>query len=488
MSPLRRPDVRGERGQATLIAVLALLLIGGLVGLVLTVSQRHAGEIKALADANRAFFAAQSGLNDALARLEAGTVALEEEGDELWVGTADAPLEVQGGTARVHVARTTDTLFTLTARARAGLQEQAIEVVVRRSEEGVYRNGIFAGNSSGDPGYQLELGGRLAQADQVFGDVYSGGGVAVSGDAEVIGTIRAMEGVTGKGAASAEIGKKQAIPDIAGMDYARTADIDVAAEFAGGSPTYRSNAAGGSAWQLAESNPAHIFRKNPSDRTAEINGTVKDDYFLEDPYEPVRADSGSDGSNAYPLTLSGVSGESGKSSNQKVFFVDGNLWIHNYQTMSLKFAHADASGVQVTFVVKGNIYISDNLFYSDNAKDGVAFIAMKDKAVADSGNIYFGDPVFGTLEQMHAFMYAENNFIDNNLSATGSAQVAVYGNMTAGNQVQIQRDYGSQHSKLTVNYDGRISAGSLMMPGLPRANPDEDGQWTYQATRRIARP
>ena len=45
-------------------------------------------------------------------------------------------------------------------------------------------------------------------------------------------------------------------------------------------------------------------------------------------------------------------------------------------------------------------------------------------------------------------MYAENNFYDNNLDASGSAQVTVHGNMTAGNQVLINRDYGTQHSKL----------------------------------------
>jgi hypothetical protein len=142
----------------------------------------------------------------------------------------------------------------------------------------------------------------------------------------------------------------------------------------------------------------------------------------------------------------------------------------------------------VTFVAKGNIYFSDNVFYKNTAEDGVAFIAMKDSAVADSGNIYFGDPIYGTLEQMHAFMYAENNFVDKNLNSTGSAKVAVYGNMTAGNKVDIQRDYGNQHSKLTVNYDGRISSGDLKMPGLPGSGDGGDGTWAFQAMRRIARP
>ena len=468
-----RPGAR--RGNATVVAVICLFVIGSLAAVVLTVTQRHSGEVSALADQNHAFFVAQAGVNDAISQLEAGDLELME-GEEVLIGSPDEPHSLSGGRYWVEVEREADSIFTLTSQARAGLQDKAIEVVLRQEVIGVYRNGVFAGNSSDDPTYTLELGGSLTQADQVYGDVYSGGSVDVGGDAEVLGTIRAVNSVTGKGSTSAETGKSQAIPDIAGMNYDTTADIMVAEEFSD-DEKYESNAAGGSAWQVGESNPAHIFRKNPSDRTSETSGTVKDDYFLEDPYETVLSDSTSDGSNAYPITLSGIDGESGKDSNQKVFFIDGNLWIHNYKTMSFKFANKEANGVQVTFVVKGNIYISDNLYYSNNSKDGVAFIAMKDSGVTDSGNIYFGDPQFGTLERMYAYLYAENNFHDVNLSATGSARVELYGNMTAGNQVKINRDYTTtvsgttvvQHSRLMVDFDERVADGEMELPGLPRA-------------------
>ncbi len=478
-----------RRGNATVLAVMILFVIGSLAAVVLTVTQRHSAEVSALTDQNRAFFVAQAGVNEVLAQLEAGDLELKE-GEELLIGNQDEPLQVSGGRYWVEVERDEDSVFTLTAQARAGLQERAIEVVVEQLTIGVYRNGIFAGNSSNDPAYTLELGGSLIQADQVYGDVYSGGDVEVDGDAEVFGTIRALGSVTGKGSVSAETGKKQGIPDIAGMNYATTADILVAKEFAD-DEKYESNAAGGSAWQVGESNPAHIFRKNPSDRTSETTGTAKDDYFLEDPYEPLRSDSKSDGSDAYPITLSGIDGESGKDSNRKVFFIDGNLWIHNTKTMSFKFANHEANGVQVTFVVKGNIYISDNLYYSNNSTDGVAFIAMKDSGVPDSGNIFFGDPRFGTLERMYAYLYAENNFHDVNLSATGSARVELYGNMTAGNQVKIKRDYATtvdgktvlQHSKLAVDFDERVANGELLLPGLPRAAADAEGKFEVLSWR-----
>jgi len=206
---------------------------------------------------------------------------------------------------------------------------------------------------------------------------------------------------------------------------------------------------------------------NPSDRTTNTNATEKDDFFLEDPYETVRSDSGQDGSNAYRFSPSGVSGEPGVDSNQKVFYIDGNLWLHNRRSYSLGMAHSEANGVQITVVVRGNIYFADNFFYQDDDKDGIAFIAMTDDDVDDSGNIYFGDPVYGTLQEMHAFMYAENNFYDMNLDEDGSSEVALFGNMTAGNQVVIERDFDGQHTKLSVEFDQRIARGDLDMPGLP---------------------
>jgi hypothetical protein len=374
---------------------------------------------------------------------------------------------------------------TLIVRSTAEVrgETEVLEALLTGGGSDIYDHALFAGNSSGDPLYKLKLGGTKAQADLVNGDVYSGGAVAVTGNATVTGAIRADGAITG---ATGETGVSQPIPDIAAMDYPNTADFKVGQLFLGA--TYKSDELGGKAYQVDEKNPAHIFRKNPSDRASDINSTSKNDYFLEDPYETMTTDEGSTGANACKITLSGLSGEPGSNGNHKVYFIDGNLWVHNMNVFSFKIDHNEPNGVQVTFVAKGNIYFSDNVFYDNTAEDGIAFIAMKDTKVADSGNIYFGDPEYGTLEQMHAFMYAENNFIDKNLSASGSAKVTVYGNMTAGNKVDIQRDYGTQHSKLTVNYDGRISSGDLDMPGLPTTDGAGGDDWAFQAMRRAARP
>lgn len=242
------------------------------------------------------------------------------------------------------------------------------------------------------------------------------------------------------------------------MSYETTHDVDVAAEFADHG-TWQWDNAGGSAWQLDSGNPAHIFRKNPDDRTEENGSTTKDDYFLEDPHESVRSDPGQDGSDPYIITLT--------NGGSRLFFIDGNLWVHNYESYSFALRGPSNTPVRVTFAVKGNIYISDNFFYDDSSEDGVAFIAVKDPNEPDSGNIYFGDPRFGTLVTMEAFMYAENNFHDNNLSADGSKRVTVNGTMSAGNHVDIQRTFGNSHSRLEVNFDDRLKTGAIALPGIP---------------------
>ncbi len=471
-----RDETRAERGGALVFALLALVMVVGLSTVILSASYRQNGEVNAEVQQNRAFLAAQAGAHMALSQLAGG-----EEGP---LGSADAPVAFGGNSYWVDFVDNKDSTRTLTSFGSAGLARSALEIQVVVESGGVFAHGLFAGNSSNDPNYTLQLGGTAGDADEVIGDVYSGGDIDIQGDASVDGTMRALGTASGNGAAGAETGKAQPIPDLAAMNYEATAGVKVSDEFATGGAVYTSDDAGGKAWHLPEANPAHIFRKNPDDRTDETSSTVKDDYFLEDPYEKVMSDKGMNGSAAYQMTLSGTGSAPGVSSNQMVFFIDGNLWLHNLQSYSLALASPDASGLQVTFVVKGNIYIADNFFYDNEKKDGVAFIAMKDSKVPDSGNIYLGDPEYGTLKSMSGFLYAEEDFYDFNLDETGSTKVELHGNMTAGDQILIDRDYTIRvtkktyktvHTKLTIEFDERIANGELDLPGLP-GNQGGDGE------------
>jgi len=452
MSFIPNPD---RRGSASVLALFATIVLVGLSGAILTVSMSTSKEGLAAKDRHKAFFVANSGISHAVAELAAGNSGA--------LGDAGDPVSFSDGAYWTTVNDNGDGTFSITSTAAVRRATKAIEAVVQPTVGGLFDHAIFAGNTSGDPLYRLTLGGLGTQADEVRGSVYSGGNVHMWGDASVTGTVRATGVISG---GSGESSQPQPVPDLAAPDYAHTADYDVREMFLSGA-SYTSDDAGGMAWQLPESNPAHIFRANPGDRSREVAMTVKDDFFLEDPYEDVRTDRYQDGTDPYQITLSGSAGEPGESSNRKVFYIDGNLWLHNKKAYSFQFRSPKGEGVQVTFVVRGNVYFSDNLFYDDPQADGVAFIAMKDPEVEDSGNIYFGDPEFGTLRHMQAFMYAEDTFLDVNLDESGSTIVELDGIMSAGDHVSIVRDHGDAHTKLLVNFDDRVATGALSLPGLP---------------------
>jgi hypothetical protein len=471
----RSRSLRSRRGSAAILALAVAFLLLFLCGAMLTRSLQSRGERDGTVTEHRALLVADAGVAHALVNLTADNAAN--------IGAAENPVPFAGGSYFATLTDNGDGTFTVVSSGSSGGEQAAVEAVLAPGESGVFDHAVFAGNGSGDPGYELEFGGTGTQADDLNGDAYSGNDIVVTGTPSLDGTLRATGDING---ASGEEDVTLPIPDLQGMNYAATADFDVEALF--NRATYRSNAAGGSAWQVAQSNPAHIFRKNPSDRTAQTSSTVKADYFLEDPYQPVTVGSNPDGSDAYKFSLTGIGGAPGPNSNGKVFYIDGNLWMNNKKTFSFIIANSSPTGVQVTFVVSGNIYLSDNLFYKNSEMDGIAFIAMKDPGVADSGNIYFGDPIFGTLKTLNAFTYAEDDFYDNNLDKEGSTAVSLYGNMSAGDQVLIQRDFGTKHTKMSFNYDGRLAAGMITMPGIP-ANAGVGGEgFDVVHWRRVALP
>ncbi len=442
---------RRDAGSALLAAVAVALVLAGVAASTLTVVNSVNRETRGARDDLERSYLAESAAGFAEMSLLSGA-----SGN---LGSQNAPVSFGAGAYWTVANDNPDNTVTVTCTGVYNGGSRALAATYRLAP-GVFDNAIFAGNSSNDPNYVMHFGGVGKQADQVNGDVYSGGDVEFVDDSSISGTARATGTVTGT---SGQGGVTQSIPDLQAMQYDTSADVNVVNEFA--SAAYLSNAAGGTAWQVAESSAAHIFRRDPTDRASDTASTVKDDYFLEDPYEPVHTDSSSDGSDPYVVSLAGSNGNPGADGNEKIYYIDGNLWIHNRKTFSFRIDADD--DLAVTFVVRGNIYISDNMFYGDKDKDGLALIAMKDPNVADSGNIYFGDPVFGTLEHMSAYMYAENDFLDNNLSASGSATVTIDGIMSAGNHVAINRDFGTQHSRLTMNFDDRVSNDALLLPGLP---------------------
>ncbi len=257
------------------------------------------------------------------------------------------------------------------------------------------------------------------------------------------------------------------------------------------------------------SKPEHIFIRNPptSGSTREDNETVYgrsytpiyytdkegkrlrdsrgnyirvDDYFLEDPtdstYNSYDSSKSIDGTvNTAPMYL-----DVKENGNEKVYYVEGNVYIHSPRAYSMRFREP---GTKITIVAKGNITISDEFYYNadypedinrtgmnssvvEDAQDGLCLIALKNPNLfnAPSGNIYIGDRQFGTGGSIHSMLYAENNFVDNNVSTSGQPFISIYGNMAAGNQVAINRN---ESTRLDVTMDRRVNDSTLYLPGLP---------------------
>lgn len=483
MGQQRKPGA-SRRGAALIVVVLVVVVVAALAGALTGVVVFSEKEALTSISLNRAFYVASAGVSECVAAVHGEIMVTRGNAATQWaLGSADDPLEFAGGTYWANAHYEPVESVTITSVATVGNQTRAIEAILARNLSPIYRSAVFAGNSGADPAYDLGFSGLGGQADEIHGDVYSGGNIVVTGDATIDGMPRADGDITGQ---AGEAGISQVAPDLAGMEYSSHNDVDVAALFAA-EATYASDELGGSAWQLPEASPAHIFRRDPDDRTADTSKTVKSDYFLEDPYEAVNSSSTLVPDSGTRLTLSGLSGKPGPNGSDLLYYIDGNLWIHNKNLFNFTLYTETGAPARVTFVVSGNIYISDNILYQNPDQDGVALIAMKDPSLEDSGNIYFGDPTFGTLERMDAFMFAENNFFDNNLSASGSAAVTVNGNMTAGNQVRINRDWGDQHSKLTVQFDDRLATGELELPGLPGLSTGEE-RWALVAWREVAKP
>lgn len=472
---------RNQKGSALLVSLMAVLVLTALAAGLAGYSGAVQKENRVEKDSTRAMYVAEAGLSMGINAVRTGAIA--DTDDQLDIGSQDTPVGFSGGGYWYSVFNNHDDTMTVVASGMVAGEVVSLEAVVEQFGEGVYDSALFAGNSSNDALYDMKFGGTGTQADRVNGNIYSGGNVKITGAALINGQIRAHGSITG---GSGDTNKSQPIPDIAAMNYSTTAHYNVKNLFASATLVNHTGL-GGRAYQVPESNPAHIFRKNPNDRTANTSATPKDDYFLEDPYESVNTSSTVAPANGTRITLAGHDSNPGSNASHKVYYIDGNLWVHNNNIFNFTLYNSGSDPVQLTIVVKGNIYISDNIMYQNASTGGLALIAMKDSSYTDSGNIYFGDPSFGTLERMDAFMYAENNFLDNNLSATGSAKVTVNGNMTAGNQVRINRDYGTQHSKLTVNYDGRLTSGTIALPGLPTAAASAQG-WNVVAWRVVATP
>jgi len=282
------------------------------------------------------------------------------------------------------------------------------------------------------------------------GDVIATGDVDLYDDASISGEIQ-------------EGAEKRDVPDLTDMEYEVNNTHNVSQIF---------SEEGVSRGRLSRDHELYdVIAKNPSDRSSECSSTTGDDYFL----EPARITGGGDETSATtPLNLG----------NDRVYYIDGNVWIHSKSTYGFLL---DGN---VTIVATGDIYVCDNTKYADD-ESLLGLVALggydADGQLTSGGNIYFGDPRYGTMYTVSALMFAGNDFLYNTDSVTGQAGepetgFSVYGNFAAMNQVSIRRDWydtdGGNGNGNGYGYGrGRGNGNGNNSEARPAYYDPDTGQW-----------
>jgi hypothetical protein len=485
-----------RRRGAILGVVLVVLLVVSIMGAgLLTLASQNAVMAARALNTTKAFWLAEAGVQRfdqrCISHLKRNSIGETAFG---------------GGSYRVdaHLGTSTSRYAIVTGTVQGESQQIRVDVVFQGR---VYEHAVFAGNEgtnnyvldmrgtgnpvaytwpNGDPG---ERGGK----DIVNGKVYANGDVNlydqsmvsnaplpntynVLGDVDATGEINLTNSARIYGSQTEHVPQKS-LPVF--PDYAQICTYNVSAEFA---------SRGITSGYLPASHPLrNVVVKNPSNRSAECNSTAGDDYF----FEPIAiSGSGTWKTAPTPLNLG----------NNQIYYVDGHVWFNSHSTYGFR-----VSGY-ATIASSANIHVSDNLDYADPSSSMLVLVAVGKPDLLgniQNGNVYFGDPEFGTLYSVDAFMFARKDFLYNTSSNTGrpgepESGFQVFGNYGALGVVKINRDwYGATanrlpavydavsgrwrdlstgvvvtnsitHYQMIINYDERIRDPNKQPPGLPQ--------------------
>jgi hypothetical protein len=488
-----------RRKGIVLPAVIAFVVVFTIIGIaILTLAEHEAVLSKVDANKARAFYLAEAGLAKMQERLQtpiAGVLneTLEEsvEGGSyrVTINTSDNPCYVvsTGTFGPIKRKVRAQAMFlapgfehALFAMNRAGgtwafqLRGTGNPVRSGKTEKGgkdIINGNIFV---DGDAYFYEESSVNPAPAPNLWGlngDVGATGTVSVFGSAYVAGTIT-------------QNAEEPPDIDVEGMDYANnnTHNMGQIFEDAGVSSGYLPLG-----HELRD-----VFVKNPSDRSAECGGTTGDDYF----FEPSSGFIEGDQWTAQTPLHAGV---------DRVYYIDGDLWVH-----SKKDTFGFNMDGKVTIVATGDIHICDNLQYADTSSMlGLISLGKYDSFgnLVSGGNIYFGDPAYGTMYSFSAMMFAAKDFLYNINSTTGQpiepkTGFIFNGSYSAMNRISVNRDWYTKsgearpalydsttgqwvdlltgtvltsmekstlrHYRMVVNYDDRVRSQDTQPPGLPR--------------------
>jgi len=495
-------SVKSESGIA-LITVLSITLIITILGFsLLTLAEGEVTLTQKAINRTKAFYLAEAGISKLATRLqnnEFGNIENTPLGEgsfrvEIYTDGNELPYAISTGKVRGEEKR-----------IRVGVSFLAAP----------YEHSIYAGNTGlenwffvlrgeGDPqstgsfGSQREVGG----SDTVNGNIHIHGDITLceessinpaplpntyelNGDVDSTGNVNILDSASVSGEIEEHIDRTDS-PDLAGMNYATNNTHSVSQMFEDEDIE--------SGYLPKDHELYNVVVKNPADRAEECASTAGDDYFFEP--KTITGWGASQKDATTPLNL----GE------DRIYYVEGNVWVHS------KTTYGFLVNGKATIVATRNIHICDNIKYA-NSQTLLGMVALGEynnqNELINGGNVYFGDPRYGTTYTVSALMFAANNFLYNTDSVTGSAEepltgFSVYGNLTGLNHIAIYRDwYDDQqtgqampayfdcstgqwisikngtaltsteintlrHYQMIVSYDDRIRTKDTQPPGLPK--------------------
>jgi len=428
-----------RQGKGTiLVAVIIVAVIFAIIGLgILTIGEHEAILGRIDSNKTKAFYLAEGGLAKLSETLQV-PVAL---------GDIDDPIEgsTEQGSFRV-VLDTSSSPYYAISTGTAGTVQRRIRVRANFLAN-PFENAIYAMNSLGGT-WALQLRGTgnpvASGGKEVGGKDILNGNIIVDGDVYMYeesrvnaapapntyglnGDVGATGGINVLGSASIS-GSRNPNSDepdpinVVAMDYANNNTHNVAQIF---------QSAGVSSGYLPSGNPLRdVFVKNPSDRNDECATTTGNDYFFEPSTGIVL---GTEKTAATPL----------HAGTDRVYYVDGDVWVHSKGTYGFNMDG------KVTIVATGNIHISDNIAYANtNSLLGLVALGKYDGSGnrISGGDIFFGDPRYGTMYTVSGLMFAANDFMFNTDAITRKSSepttgFQVNGSFAAMGRVTVNREW-----------------------------------------------
>ena len=467
---------RREKG-IVLVIVIILAVILTIIGFaVLTLAEQEIIQTRIDADKTKAFYMAEAGLAKLQEQLQKPVTG---DLNEVLAGT------LEQGSYSVAIDTNTTPCYAVSTGISGTIQKKIrVQAAFLATP---FEDAIYAMNSSGGSwefqlrgtGNPVASGGReKGGKDEINGNISIDGDAYfyeesqvnhapspnkwnLDGDVSATGKISTFGSASIAGSRTPYAEEPEPI-DLTAMDYAVNNTNNVSQAFQDAHVT--------SGYLPSGNALRDVFVKNPSDRSAECSSTTGDDYFFEPSSGFV---AGTEKTGATPI----------HAGNNKVYYVDGDVWVNSKLTYGFKMDG------KVTIVATGNIHVCDNIEYKDSSSLlGLVALGKYDSSghLTSGGDIFFGDPRYGTMYVLSGMMYAAKDFLFNTdavsrATAEPTSGFTVNGSFAAMGQVKIERDWYDKTTTTTTTSYGHTTTTTTTTAMSARYN-SATGTWVDSQT------